>query len=376
MNDMDKIKITNHQLFSLIANGATGGSVIVISAVIASVARQDAWIVALLTPALGIPVIWIYWFLGSQYPGMTFIGIIKKIFGKWIGLIVSFGFVFFCFTSASRVIWYVSNFISTQAMPETPVYVMDSLFMTAIVISVLYGIETIARASELFIYFASILFFSAMILVLPNARIENLLPVFEKGIIPVLKGSVFLSCFLTFPAITLMMIYPVNLSNISEAKKSLLKGYLWAGFMIFVTILMSILVLGSTVTAKYQYPTYLLVTEIKVGTVFTRLEFLIIASWIVTELVIGILFFYAGVAGLSELLGLKDHKRIVIPLGLIVFVMSWIAFPNLVYERNWNSLVWPPYSITYGLILPVLLLLVFLIKKWVMKADANRYYSR
>lgn len=55
---MDKIKITNHQLFSLTANGAIGGSVIVISALVASVAKQDAWIGALLTPAFGITVIW------------------------------------------------------------------------------------------------------------------------------------------------------------------------------------------------------------------------------------------------------------------------------------------------------------------------------
>lgn len=369
---MDNIKITNNQLFSLTANGAVGGSVLVISAVIASVARQDAWIVALLTPVFGIPVIWIYWFLGNQYSGMTFIGIIKKIFGKWIGLSVAAAFVFFCFTTASRVVWYVSNFVRTQAMPETPIYVIDLLFLTAIVIAVLYGIETIARASELFIYFASLLFFSAMALVLPNARIENLQPVFEKGIIPVLKGSVFLSCFITFPSITLMMIYPVNINNISEAKKPLLKGYLWASFMVFVTILMSILVLGSAITAKYQYPTYLLVKEINVGTIFTRLEFLIIASWIVTELVIGILFFYAGVAGLSELLKLKDHKVIVMPLGLIILVMSEVAFPDLLYEKNWNSLIWPPYVITYGLILPVLLILVFFIKKWALKLIVNR----
>lgn len=71
--------------------------------------------------------------------------------------------------------------------------------------------------------------------------------------------------------------------------------------------------------------------------------------------------------GFSELLGLKDHKKIVIPIGLVIFVMSLIAFPDLIYEKNWNTLVWAPYSMTYGLILPILLLLVFLIKKWVLK---------
>ncbi|HAN09564.1 MAG TPA: spore gernimation protein KB [Clostridiales bacterium] len=368
---MDKIKITNHQLFSLTANGAIGGSVIVIAAVVTSIAKQDAWIAALVTPAFGMLIIWIYWFLGSQYHGITFVGIIKNIFGKWIGLIVAACFVFLCVIISSHLPWYISNFMTTQTMPETPAYAINSLFVIAFVIAVLYGIETIARASELFIYFASILFFLAMILVLPNAKIENIQPVFEKGIIPILKSSVFLSCFLTFPLITLMMIYPINLTNISEAKKSIFKGYLWAGFIIFITIFMSILVLGSTITANSQYPTYLLAKEINVGIIFTRVEFLITAVWFVTQFMIGILFFYAGVIGLSELLGLKDHKRIVMPLGLITLVMSGVVFPDAIYQANWVNLVWPPYVITYGLILPVLLFLVFIIKKWIFKMDTR-----
>ena len=44
---MDKIKITDHQLFSLSACGAIGGSIIVIASTMAGVAKQDAWIGAL-----------------------------------------------------------------------------------------------------------------------------------------------------------------------------------------------------------------------------------------------------------------------------------------------------------------------------------------
>jgi len=369
---MNNIKISNNQLFSLTANGAVGGAVIVVSAIMASTAKQDAWIAALLTPVLGLPVIWIYWFLGSQYSGMTFVSIIKEILGKWMGFAVAAGYVFFCLEIAAHIPWYVGNFITTQAMPETPLYAINLLFMATVVIAALYGIETITRASEILLYFASLVFLLAMVLVLPNAKIENLQPVFAKGIIPILKGSLFLSCFITFPVITMLMIYPANIKNAEEAKKPLLLGYLWAAGMVFVTILMTILVLGSAITARYQYPTYLLVKEISVGTVFTRMEFLVIASWIVTEVIIGILFFYAGVTGLSELLGLKDNKSIVVPAGLITFIMSGVVFPDSVYETKWVSLTWPPYIITYGLILPVLLIVVFHIKKWAAKGITNR----
>lgn len=364
---MENTKITNHQLFSLIASVAIGGAIIVSASPASSVAKQDAWLGALLTPLLGLPVIWLYWYLGKLYPDLTLIGMIKKILGKWIGTIVSVSFIFFCFSTCSRIIWYVSDFITIQSMPETPEYIINLVFVTAMVIALLYGLDVIARTSEIFVYFASLLFLLAMILVLPNARIENLQPMFQKGIFPILKSSVPISCFITFTLIPAMMIYPINVKNITTAKKFLFKGYLWCAFCIFVSILMSILVLGSSITSYSRYPAYLLAREINLGTVFTRLEFAIATSWLVTEFVTSTIYFYASVKGISELLGLKDHKKIVLPLGIITLIMTGISYPNVAYQLNWSRLVWIPYSVSYGLILPVLLLLVFLVKKLVFR---------
>jgi spore germination protein KB len=60
----------------------------------------------------------------------------------------------------------------------------------------------------------------------------------------------------------------------------------------------------------------------------TRLEYVISAYWFVTQLFIGIAFFYGGIAGLSELLGLKDHKPLILPFGLVATVMSGVLFPS------------------------------------------------
>ncbi len=362
---MDKIKITSHQLFSLTANGAFGGAVLLISTLVAGIAKQDAWIAALLTPVLGVPVIVIYCFLGSRYPDLTFIGIMKKIFGKWIGTIVAINFVFTCLDNSCGIIYSVTDFLTTQAIPETPQYVISLFFTTAVVIAVLYGIETIARASELFLLFTSVLILISMILVLPNAKPENLQPVFEKGIIPVLKGTTFLLSAYTFPLISLLMIYPIHLNNLTEAVKSLVKGYLWSGFLIFAVVIVPLLVLGSGMTAALRYPGYIVAKEINIGTVFSRVEFVIDALWLTTQLVLNVLLFYGCAAGLSELFGLKDYKRIVIPLGLIVFVVSGLIIPDVAYEANYLTLVWIPHMIISGLIIPVLSLVVFGLKKWI-----------
>jgi len=366
-NKPEKIKISNRQLFSLAACGAIGGTIIIISGLMASIAKQDAWITALITPVYGIFVIWLYYSLGKAYPGMTIIGITKQIFGKWLGIIVAVGYVFFFIQISYHIPWYVGDFTS-HVLRETPEYAINGLFIAGVVIAVLYGVEAFSRASEVFIVLICIMYFSAL-LVLPKVNIQNLQPVLENGIIPVLKASVFMIPFTTFPLITLMMIFPVNLVDLSQAKKSLFKGYLLASFLIFIIVFMTILVLGSNITAKSQFPAYLLAKEVDVANIFTRLEFIISTIWLITQFMVSILFFYAGVKSLSELLGLKDYRKIVMPLGLVILVMSIIVFPDTIYRANWDSIIWTPYAATFGLVIPLIMLIVIFIKKKIFRRN-------
>lgn len=359
---MNKIKITNHQLFALTASFVCGSSILVASASTADLARQDAWISMIFSLVFGLVEVGLICFLWSHYPHMTYVEMIKQIFGKWIGSIIAAGFVFFCLLSVPQIVWYLGNFMTIHIMPETPLYIINLVCLAAAVIGLLYGLEVIARSYEIFIQFVSVLFILSILLVLPNAKVENLLPVFAKGISPVLKGAFFLTSFLAFPAILFLMIFPTNADNTVKAKNSFLKGYLWGEFLVFISIIVTISVLGSRITASLQYPVFILAKEINLGVIFTRLEFIVAAVWIITLLSRAILYFYAGVVGLAQLLGLKDQRRIILPLALIILVISGIAFADVIYQSVWDTLVWPPFAATFGLVLPVILAVGFWIK--------------
>jgi len=355
------IKITGHQLFSITACGSLGGALLAISSTIATVAKQDAWLVALINPIFGLLLLWLYYFLGSRYPGKTLIGISKEIFGKFIGTIVSIGYVFFLLLVYSHIAYYIGDFIG-HVMEETPVYVINMMFFFAAAVAVIYGLETIARASELFIFFVAVLYFASMLFVSPNAKLDNLLPVLEKGPVPVLKGCLFLSAFVTSPLIALMMIFPINVENIPEAGKSMMKGFLLSSLIIFTSIFLSIAVLGSVVVAKSNFPTLFLVREINVGMVLTRLEYFVSVIWIVTQLSVCVLFSYAGTKGLSELLSLKDYKKLVWPLTLIALILSDIDLPDPLYQAKWSRTGYTPLITTYAVVIPILMLIVYFIK--------------
>ncbi len=365
---MENNKISSHQLYALTASMALGGSILVISASVAGVAKQDAWLSALVASILGLAVIWVFCYLGSQYPGLTLIGISKKILGKWVGLAVCIGYVFFTLKTATHLPWYIANY-TTYTMHETPQYAIELLTVIAIVIAILYGIETIGRAVELFLTFIGVVFFGAMIFVLPSVNLQNLQPVLESGVVPVLKGAVLIMNFTVFPVVVIMMIYPINVEDIQRGEKAMLKGFLFTSLVAFSAILMSTLVLGPTLSAKLSYPTLVLFKEITIGAVLTRLEHAISIIWIISQFTVGTLYAYAGIVGLAELLGLKDYKRIVIPIGLIIFVMSQVAFPDTVYQANYVGAVYPALIMTFGLVIPMVLLGVHFVKKVVLKKE-------
>lgn len=362
MVTINKTRITNHQLFSLTANYSCGTSIIVVSASLAGIAKQDAWICTILTPLFGLFFVWMYYYLASLYPNKSYVDIICSVFGKWCGSFISAAFVFICLLDVPQITWYVGNFIKTQSLINTPIYAVNTIIIIALVIGALYGIEAIARASEIFVYIVSFMFILSLMLVSPNAKFENLLPVLEKGITPALKGSVLLSSYNTWPLIVLNMIYPLNVSNIKNARKPLFIGYLWGSFIILMYNIMSILVLGSNIAANSAFPTYLLAKEINFGIVFTRMEAIISSSWIITLFFKALLYFYGGIIGISQLLGLKDYRKIVLPLGLISIVLSNIVYPNSIYEAEWDGTTWVLWIGTFAVVLPIVILIISIIK--------------
>lgn len=360
---MKKLEITNHQMWALVALYTCGTTILVVSAALASFSKQDAWIAVIVTAIIGLFFIWMYVHLGSLYPDKSFIEIIWYVFGKWMGSAIVIMFLFFCLVNVSQVVSYINGFMTTQFLPRTSTNAVAILLVSVIIIALLYGIEAIARSAEIFIYFISFTFLLSMVLVAPNAQIDNLLPILEKGVVPVFKGVFQLSSFITWPVVLVMMIYPLNSSNTKKAGKSIFTGYLWACFLIFISNTMSIMVLGTTIASSTIYPTYLLAKEIHIGTILTRVEGVIASVWIITVFYRAVMYFYGFVIGLSKLIGIKDYRRIVIPFGLIIIILSNVVYPNYAYEAKYDGTTWVLYSLTFGGVLPVALLVGGFIKK-------------
>ncbi len=359
---MKNKRITRHQLFSLTGLSTLGGSILVISSGVASAAGRDAWLSGIVTMLAGLVMMYVYCYLGTRYDGVTLIGLLQKLFGTWLGKLLSLIYILFFFITAYGVPWYIGSF-GSAVMPEVPVTATISLFTVSIIVGVYYGIESVARATEVFIKVFTILFILSMLLVLPNIKPGYLLPVMEDGITPVLSGSVILSVFISIQNITLLMIYPIAVKDKKEGRKGFVRGFLWANSMVIINLLMAILVLGEGIVASSSFATILLTREINIMPILTRIEYVISIIWTLSQFAIGFLYFYSTIMSVSEVLRLKDHRRIILPLGLIVFILSFTVLPEAVEHSSWILEAYTPLTIFVGFILPLIMLAVYLIRR-------------
>ena len=359
---MSNKNITSHQLFTFSALSTLGGSILVVSSIITGIAGQDAWISVLVTMVLGLLMMWVYIFLATRFDKLTLIGLSRKIFGKWIGTVVAIGYFIYIYSTAYDIPWYIGGF-HTNILHETPVIFILILFYAALVIAALYGVEAIARTTEIFFIFVTVAFITSIVLILPEVKIQNILPVLENGPNPILKASVVLSGYISLQNTTLLMIYPSLVDNMEKGKKALIKGFLWANTVVLITVVISILVLGSLLLSKSAYPTILLAREVNVGTIFTRLEYAISIMWTVSEFVIAILYFYASVLAVSELLGLKSHTKIIVPMGLMSMMLTFCGSSSAIEKESFIPEGFLPNVIAFGFFVPVFMLAVYFIRK-------------
>lgn len=360
---MNKVKISNFEFLIATSGFVFGSGPLFIASGITQKAGRDGWLSAISATIIGLFTVWINTYLGGLYPDKTFIEVIYILLGKWLGAIISVAYAFITLVIGTQIVWYVGDLITTNYTPEISPYPINILFVASLVLALLYGLETMCRAITVYFIILFPLYITTLLMLIPNIKADNLLPILENGIAPMLKGTIPLLSLSVWPLIVLNMIYPSNLADMKKAKRSMLYGYLLGMFIATVGVLMCILVLGETITSNSRYPLFVLSREVNVGTIFSRIEGVVIAVWLTTNFISTFFFIYMGIKGICQIFKLSDYRKIVIPVGLIIAVYSQFIYKNVPYQIRWDAETWPALAFVAGLVFPVVLLLIFNLRK-------------
>lgn len=364
---MQNVKINTNQFLILVTLFTIGTSILIVPSGLAAKANQDAWVAAIVGMVIGLVIIWLFCLIAQWFPHLTFVQMTEKILGKWLGKAVSLLFVCMSFIYASSLLYYSGSFLNTHLLPNTPMASLNILMTIIIIMGVRLGLETIARSAEIFILVFFVLFFFLVLFISPEVKFENVQPVFEAGTKTIIQSTFPFIEVTSVNAIVLLMFFPVNVNKTKQANKSFFLGYVIGGIVIIIFTFLSVSVLGAYSTAAEVFPSYELAKKINIGDFIQRIEVMMAGLWIIALYFKATIYFYAAVLGIAQIINLKDYRPLIIPLGMIGVVLSLVLYPNAVYQQNWNQTTGIYYSFLIGVVLPLLLVAVYAIRKKQLK---------
>ncbi|QYR22793.1 endospore germination permease [Paenibacillus sp. sptzw28] len=360
MSDNDKIEASH--FMKLVCLFIIGTSSIVIPTIMASQAKQDAWISSIVGMAAGVLLVLLYSALGRLYPGKDLVEISKEAFGKWLGSLVSLLWFLYAFILSSLALRSLGEFLKSTMIPETPVEAIFIVYLCIVVIGVRYGISNIARTVDVFFPWVIGLVILFAVMLVPDIEISRLEPVYGEGIQSILKGAYPHIAFPYLELILLLIVYP-KVKHSKAAGRAFLRGTLLGGSVITLVTGLSILVLGAESTASDIFSSFELAKEIEIGGFIQRVEVIIAAIWFITIFFKLVLVFYITVLSLSQTLNLSEYRTISLPLGLLFYASGVLIAPNISNLMTFHINIRPAYSAIIGFVLPATVLGVGIIRK-------------
>ncbi|WP_102028086.1 GerAB/ArcD/ProY family transporter [Salirhabdus sp. Marseille-P4669] len=359
---IEKGKISTRQFTILVFMFSLGTSVISLPSLVATFAQENAWISLTLTCLLGLLIVYLLIRVSNIDQKKNVFEIMERVFGKKIGKgITSLFLIFLMFLTAANI-WQIGMFITTQIMVETPIQVFSLLFIITSLIGVKMGLEVIGRSSEVFFPYAFLSLIIMMILVSPQIDFTNIQPVLQKNV-----SGIFLSIFPTmatpfFELCVLLAILPY-VEKSKEARKCFYIGVVFASILLIAITFMSLAVLGVEFTTRNLFPTYILGKKISIAAFLERIEILVAIAWFFTIYFKITINFYVLSLGLSHLFQLKTPKVLSTPMSFILVVLGAYLGPNVIHYVEYISYYWAPFTATFGLVLPIVILVISKMRK-------------
>jgi len=182
----------------------------------------------------------------------------------------------FSFTVLSTII--LTYMSSTLYLKETPDLILSLVAAGACFIISSNRDGPYRRFVSILFIFAIFVFLSSHLLLLKEAKPENLFPLFNTSVKNVLYGSVIFYLYSITPVLTL---------NNLEDKKSTLLCYITGCLSVMLSILLVVMVLGMNEALMYRYPEYGLLKRIKVFEFFSNVDNIFMIIMIIDLLVTG-----------------------------------------------------------------------------------------
>jgi len=312
---MKTTKISDYQFFFIIFVSLTSLTFFSVPVQLVSQVRQDLWLSMAIGTLIDIYVAFLLTWLGTNYAGLSLVQYPQVILGKLAGKLIGVVFVLFFVGVITSSMWIFSDFLTRSLMPETPPLVISLTMTLCAGFAAWAGIETIARLAQLvgvIILIASILLFLTSI---PDLHLPNLLPQFENGIDPAIRGSIYPGSWF---GICMMMGMLIPHQSASPKRTFQMKTYavLLGSCLMTLNLLYSIAVMGPEMAQRLENPIYTF-TRITNFLIFERVEVLLLLVYISGSFITISTLYFVVSEGTKQVFRTKNNAFLLFPFGIL-----------------------------------------------------------
>lgn len=356
-----RIRLTKHQLFTLMFIFEVGSTTIFALGI---EAKQDAWIVILIAMLVGLGVIWVYTELQNIFPDKDYPEMITIILGNVFGIPLAFMYIFHFLWTAARNLREFAELMVITILPETPLWIILLIFVSLCVYTLLKGIESLARSSEVIL--PVVLFFMIGLFLLlslsGDVDIKKLTPVLGSGIIPILKTVPNVAYF-PFSELYVFMMYWCYVNEKKDIRKISMQVVVLSGILLSFTLMLDITVLGTKYSSIAAIPLVEAIRLINVRDIITNLDSIGIIIIFFGGFFKLTIHLYAIVLVLSSIFKIKNIKLLVIIVSIFLLWFAIAFEPNFAYHKWMIPFDALNYGVIFADLFPALLLIIYWIKK-------------
>lgn len=367
---MTKVKISRMQYFMLIPNLLFPKAIGITAGVTARRVGGDAWTAMGIGFVAGTLVLILMTFLHSKFPEKTVIGISEQVLGKWmsklVGLVMLAFFVLAFAVSANVMTLHLKEYF----LIETPFMIICLIYILLCMYGVFLGIENIIRYALLGLMGCLLINITMILGTIGDFRLDNLLPLFDRGIMANVSSSAYIFGDLALVIMTLGMVYPM-LNDTNKVGSLTFWAMAFSALIILVWPVFELAVMGSGAMKQYVVVCMQQIRCAQLTRFLPRYELIMVFFFTFATFVQSATLYYCALYSVKQISGIKKDWHIIVPLFFILLPLTYFMAKDHNDYANFLDSPWTQICVAVSLGLPLLLFIIALVRGQLMTGNST-----
>jgi spore germination protein (amino acid permease) len=351
-----QLMLSTFLLFFIIHDIQVGIGIQGFQRIIITEARQNAWVAVILSGLLTHFIVFIMIKTLQMYGSTDIYGIHFDIYGKWLGSLMNLVYIFYSLLAALIILINYIEVIQTWMFPQVPTWLFASSILLLCIYAVTGGLRVIVGVS----FFNIVLSLWMLGLIgypIRYSDASHFLPLLESDLSSILKAT-FKMTLTVIGFEILYVIYP-NLKEKNKVQKFAHLGIATTTFLYLIVCLLSIAYFSEGQLSKSIWATLSLFKVVKLPFI-ERMEYLVIAFWLLIILPNLMLYLWAAVRGINRTFHKKDTHFVWL-FSIILLISSFIFNTRMKINTFNDFFATAAFYLTYCY--PILLFILVIIKR-------------